>query len=427
MLKQPIGSEPDQAKYTTQRPQLSPELSNPEVRNLVWGGRKSTHVVEGYFVCRRLRYNSQYRGIPAGSAAITSLGAASNGVIYGGTTGEQAWVLAFNPTPPFDTVSPVVELPGETSISRSLVVLKSGDVIVGTRWRDADAPKEWKGGALYRVKGSPFWADAVQEWPRGRGEFEQLAVPVAGEGIAALAFDEGRRRLYGVTDRTGQFFYYDIDSGKLQKRGNVCPAWHHSENLLITPEGIVLTTAIGGRIVRFDPEVDKLEVLESQVPTNPGRGVYARIDSHVYEPLSGLFYIGDKADGMLYTLDPRTLQTRVIGKPSDRIRIRALAAAKDGRIFGMAGGDGDIGQMFIYDPYKAGGELRNLGIPLTAVEERRYGFEYTAACTGPQGQIYFGENEREGKLWIYFPSYMSPTQMPAKTGPQAGEESGWMP
>ena len=163
------------------------------------------------------------------------------------------------------------------------------------------------------------------------------------------------QRVYGITDRTGVFFYYDLEKKKLQVRGNVCPAWHHSENLLITPEGVVLTTAISGRLVRFDPQVDKLEVLKEQVPTNPGRGVYSRIDSHVYEPLSGLFYIGDMADAMLYTLDPRTLATRVIGKPSDRIRIRALAASLDGRIFGMTGGDGDIGQMFVYDPHKVGG------------------------------------------------------------------------
>ena len=130
MLKQPIGSEPDQAQYTTERPKLSPDLNKPEVRDIVWSGRKGTHVVDGYFVCRRLRYNSQYREIPAGSSAITSLGMASNGVVYGGTTGEQAYVLAYNPLPPFDAVSPVVELPGETSISRSLIVIKDRKSVV---------------------------------------------------------------------------------------------------------------------------------------------------------------------------------------------------------------------------------------------------------------------------------------------------------
>ena len=59
--------------------------------------------------------------------------------------------------------------------------------------------------------------------------------------------------------------------------------------------------------------------------------------------------------------------------------------------------------MFVYEPKSH--ELRNLGIPLAAVEERRYGFEFDSAATGPQGQIYFGESERSSRLFIYFPAW----------------------
>ena len=67
---QPIGSEPDQSKY--QQPELSPALKDRKVRRRFWD-RASAYVTEGYFICRRLRYTSQYREIPDYSSAITSL------------------------------------------------------------------------------------------------------------------------------------------------------------------------------------------------------------------------------------------------------------------------------------------------------------------------------------------------------------------
>ena len=177
----------------------------------------------------------------------------------------------------------------------------------------------------------PFYFDAVQEWPRGFGESEKLCVPVAGEGIAALVIDRARGRIYGLSDKTAVLFSYDLESKKVKKYGSMDPLWHFSENLLLAPSGQVLTTAAGNRLVRFDPNTDRITLLEDTVPTFPGRSLYARIDSYVWEPRSRRFFIGDKADGLLYTLDPETLETRLIGKPTDRIRVRALAAAHDGR------------------------------------------------------------------------------------------------
>jgi hypothetical protein len=178
----------------------------------------------------------------------------------------------------------------------------------------------------------------------------------------------------------------------------------------------VLTTGAGNRLVRYDPQTDAVAMLEATVPHFPGRGLYARIDSFAFDAVSGLFYIGDKADRLLYTLNPRTLETRLLGKPTDRVRVRALAAARDGRVFGIAGQVGDIAQMFVYEPRT--GELRNLGIPLAAVEERRYGFEFDAAVTGPQGQIYFGESERDSRLFIYFPACEAPPATAPEGQPQ---------
>lgn len=401
-----IGADPDQSKYEN-RPEMSPHLKDRAAWRELRRHRGTPFVSEGAFICRRLRYNSQYRDLPDGSSAITSLVAAPDGVVYGATSGETVHVFAYNPEPPFDTVAHLAALKGETDCRRALVWEAEGSVICGTRAAaGGKQPDAWPGGALYRTTGMPFYFDAVQEWPRGFGQAEKLAVPVEGEGIAALAIDRVRRRLYGISDKTSTFFVYDLEAKRLDVRQPVDPYWQFSENLMATPDGLLLTTGVGGRIVRFDPQTDRLETLDAVVPSFPSRGMYARIDSWTWDALSGLFYVGDKADGLLYTLNPRTLETCLLGKPTDRVRIRALTAATDGRVFGIAGQPGDMGQLFVYEP--ASRQLRNLGIPLTAVEERRYGYEFDSAATGPQGQLYFGESEWSSRLFVYFPTYPTP-------------------
>jgi hypothetical protein len=403
-MKIRIGEEPDQSQFQN-RPEFSPELKNPTTARALHQKKRGTFVSEGTFLCRRLRYNSQYLSLPDGSSAITSMAAAEDGVIYGATSGECVHVFAYNPRPPFDTVALLAKLDGETDCRRAMVWEREGAVLVGTRCTGAPS-KGWPGGALYRITGMPFYFDAVQEWPRGFGESEKLCVPVQGEGIAALVIDRARGRVYGLSDKTAVLFSYDLESKKVKKYGSMDPLWHFSENLLLAPSGDVLTTAAGNRLVRFDAITEKITLLDATVPTFPGRSLYARIDSHVWDPRSRVFYIGDKADGLLYTLNPETLETRLIGKPTDRIRVRAMAAAHDGRVFGIAGAEGDIAQMFVYEPGEQ--QVRNLGIPMATVEERHYGFEFDSAVTGRDGQIYFGESEWTSHLFVYFPSQPAP-------------------
>jgi len=401
---QPIGSEPDQSKY--QLPEMSPALKDRKVRRRFWN-RAGVYVTEGYFISRRLRYTSQYHEIPDYSSAITSLAMGPGGEIYGATSGETAHVFLYNPNPPFDAVTIMASLEGETDVRRSLVWEKEQSVICGTR-STGQAPEGWEGGALYRLTAPGFFIDTVQEWPRGSGEAERLCVPVPGEGIAALAIDRSRRRVYGLSDRTGVFFIYDLESATVDNRGPIDAAWHFSENLMITPDGLVLTTGAAGHILRYDPATDVVEEPNRTVPSYPGRSAYARIDSWTYDQTTGRFYVGDKADGLLYWLDPRTLETCLLGKPTNRIGIRALAATPDGRVFGMAGQGDDVCQMFVYEPHSR--QLRNLGLPLSCIEEKRYGFNFECAVTGPQGQVYFGESERSSRLFVYFPAYLPPAE-----------------
>jgi len=138
-----------------------------------------------------------------------------------------------------------------------------------------------------------------------------------------------------------------------------------------------------------------------KIPTIAGREFYNRLDSAVLNEYDGCIYGAGTADGVLFRFDPSTFEFRALGKATAEARVRAITCAPDGRVFGISGEVGGMGHLFCYDPHKH--ELRDLGLMIAASEIWRRGFEFDAACTGQNGELYFGENEREGHLFLYFP------------------------
>ena len=47
--------------------------------------------------------------------------------------------------------------------------------------------------------------------------------------------------------------------------------------------------------------------------------------------------------------------------------------------------------------------MTNLGVAVSVLERRRYGYVFGDAVTGRDGQIFFGEDDDLGHLWLYFP------------------------
>ena len=68
--------------------------------------------------------------IPANSSAITSLLTASNGRIYGGTSGEEAYLFLYDAS--INKVRHLGRLPGEQGIHHALVEDASGTLYLGT-------------------------------------------------------------------------------------------------------------------------------------------------------------------------------------------------------------------------------------------------------------------------------------------------------
>ena len=79
--------------------------------------------------------------------------------------------------------------------------------------------------------------------------------------------------------------------------------------------------------------------------------------------------------------------------------VSALAGLPDGRVYGFAGNE--IAHWFRLDPGAA--EARDLGVAVSVLSARRYGFEFSAILPGPGGELYCAENDRGGHLWLYLP------------------------
>ena len=116
----------------------------------------------------------------------------------------------------------------------------------------------------------------------------------------------------------------------------------------------------------------------------------------------------DHVNGMLYTADGAGrifafTQSRGFSEQLVRTNlapIKTMAVTHDGRIFGFCGEE--IGNMFCYNPDT--GELSDLGVAVSVIERRRYGYVFGDAVVGRDGQIYFGEDDELGHIWIYFPA-----------------------
>lgn len=118
----------------------------------------------------------------------------------------------------------------------------------------------------------------------------------------------------------------------------------------------------------------------------------------------------DPVDGVLYTADGEGYlfafsEEHGFMGPLGRIPLTPvgpMAVTLDGRLFGSCG-EG-IGQLFCYNPYS--GQIKMLGVAVSVIERRRYGYAFGDAVTGRYGQIFFGEKDDGGHLWIYFPSIL---------------------
>ena len=150
---------------------------------------------------------------------------------------------------------------------------------------------------------------------------------------------------------------------------------------------------------RYDVASNKLERKAVALPT----GAWDKVPlTWAKDRHSGLLYTAD-AEGNLFSFD----EERDFSGPLARTllaHVGPMAVTHDGRVFGFCGTE--MAKMFAYNPRTR--EAANLGVAVSVLERRRYGYVFGDAVTGRDGQIIFGEDDDLGHLWLYFPKIQTP-------------------
>jgi hypothetical protein len=239
-------------------------------------------------------------------------------------------------------------------------------------------------------EGLPF--DLIQEWGFGRPAFQELG-KVNGEPIVHAVTDSSKQVLVGAT--SGHLFTVDVEGGSIKVVGEV-PG---SGRLALGSNGNIFGQDGSAHLWRYEVAARKLERNAVALP----EGAWGKVPlTWAKDHHSGLLYTAD-ADGKLFSLD----EVRGLSGPLARTLLAPvgpMAVTHDGRVFGFCGSE--MAKMFCYNPRTR--EATNLGVAVSVLERRRYGYVFGDAVMGRDGQIIFGEDDDLGHLWLYFPRIHTP-------------------
>ena len=375
--------------------------------------------------------------IPVNSSAITSLITAREGIIYGGTSGDEAFLFLFDPT--INKVRHLGKISGHSGIHHSLVEDKNGNIFIGTgknmfedvtlsKWGEGDDRfdvtlwkdikrhyKGYQGGHLYCYR--PAKSNENVKLADMDSEIEDLGIPLANNSIYALTINPKGDEIYGLTYPDGHFFIYNITLDKFTDLGEIDPqkVYHGPERqwrtlsraLICDDSGRVFMSGNKGMLKYYDPNTGKLVNTDIEVP---GDYYYMQFyqDYTAVEYFSkdsdGLIY-GGTTDGYLFSFNPKKMQLNNFGKVRGSRRLRCLAVGKDGKIYLMAGELSTTRPCQFYSYNPSSGHFENLGLLIADRSPYYYrrGQQFDCMTTGLDGTIYLGESERKSHLWLYIP------------------------
>jgi hypothetical protein len=111
-------------------------------------------------------------------------------------------------------------------------------------------------------------------------------------------------------------------------------------------------------------------------------------------------YLAD-GDGRIFSFSRERGFSEVLGT-TGLCPVKTMAETHDGRVFGFCGEE--MANMFCFNPDTR--EMTNLGVAVSVIERRRYGYLFSDAAVGRDGQIFFAENDDLGHLWMFFPAIL---------------------
>jgi hypothetical protein len=315
---------------------------------------------------------------------ITALDIDSDRQIYGGTSGRQAHLF----TAAFHDLTGVVLDVGAVADGTSSVAVCCGKSRILVFVNGA------RGGRVIAIPKIDLAQDWIQEWGLDPPVIQDLGECVPGEPVVHAICDTSRSTAIGIT--TGHLFNVDVESGKVTVIGQVSGGGH----LAITNSG-VFGQDEGARLWHFDLASGKIRRAAVDLPegewTTPLR--WARGGD------PGQLLTADAA-GQLFSFDGNK-GFHLLGR-AHLAPVGPMAMTADGRLFGFCGDE--MANLFCCDTISGG--VSNLGVAASVLEQRRYGYQFGDAVTGPDGEIIFGEDDNDGHLWLYFPKIKRAARTP---------------
>jgi len=320
--------------------------------------------------------------IPLDESHITALALGWDGFVYGGTSGRAAHLFVGMFRGATGAVFDMGVVEGAQTCSAVVCFADRVAACVN------DVSQGWIVTAP--LQKPPF--DLLQEWGFIRVPFRILPPPVPGERILhAVSLCDGRR-LLGMTEH--HVFQTDVESGEVRILADV-PG---RGRLVVTGAGI-LGPDEPPYLWRFDGvELVRRAVRLPDGDWNGAPAYWTHCEHH-----RRAFTADDS--GRIVVVEDGAGKGLPEGQ-APLTPVGPLAATPDGRVFGACGRG--IANFFRLDART--GEAVNLGAAVSVIERRRYGYEFGDAVVGRDGEIYWGENDNLGHLWLYFPPCPSPAR-----------------
>ena len=347
-------------------------------------------VSEGTMLAVPLCFPGQSVPPPAEECPIASMALDPSGAtVYLGTAGPRAHVMS-------------AMLRTDTGVVADLGVVPGATRVAGL---SADEEHVWAVGS--GPNGSALWRwprmhreFLMQEWTVPRFEPEKVA-DLFDESVADAVAVRGGQGFVGVTDPGGRLFRMALDGSEPKPLGQLDEEGRFSRRIGLDPCGRIWASRGRGELCCWHPANGEI-VEVGRIPAAAGRGQHTQASAWAIDPRSGAVYGGTTPDGFIFRIeDGRPPVVVALGKPTRLDDVNCLAVGHDGRLFGAAGLAEDIGHVFSHDPETGGS--RDLGIPVSALAARQYGYHFACMLTGRDGEVYLGQHERGGHLWIYFP------------------------
>ena len=332
-------------------------------------------VREGMMIAFPLCLPGMTTPIAHDESRITALDIVPAGHIYGGTSGRRAhlFVAAFH------GLTGIVFDAGTIPDSTSTAAVCCGEsrvlaLVNGSR-----------GGRAVAMTKVDLAQDWIQEWGLEPPLITDLGECVPGEPVIHAISSPSRNAVVGITAR--HVFTIDVESGRIAVVGEAQGRGH----IALGRTGI-FGQDDGARLWRFDASSGRIRRAAVDLPEGGDWSAplrWAR-DRH-----TGVLFTSDAA-GRLFAFD-EAKGFRSLGK-AHLAPVGPMALTPDGRLFGFCGTE--IANLFCCDT--TSGTVTNLGVAASVLEQRRYGYQFAAAVTGPDGELVFGEDDNGGHLWLYF-------------------------